>query len=333
MAQQEILLESGTNELEILEFYIEDIADDVCRGRDCLEDDAGNGDRAPKKVRHSFGANVAKVIQVIESPELSHPESAEHPSYLGTIPLRDIVLPVIDLSVWLGLEKNPTAHEIIIVTEFSKTLTGFLVSDVVEIHRVAWTDVEPPSGYLTQMDASCIVGIAKIENHFVQLVDLEYIIADLSPDGDMAAGGGVVASQQYKALVADDSAIIRKVMQDTLEAANFKLQVVNNGRDGLSYLMDVKKQVEEQGESLDSLVNVVISDIEMPQMDGFTLTKNIKDDVTLRELPVILYSSIITPELQHKGESVGASAQVSKPDLALVPQKAIELIEGVVAPS
>ncbi|WP_272700089.1 chemotaxis protein [Desulfovibrio sp. Fe33] len=302
-----ILLETGTNELEILEFYINEV-------------------REPGKepVPNFFGINVAKVMQVIETPNLDPPESAPHPSFMGTIPLRDLILPVLDLSVWLELDMPKTERDIVIVTEFSKSVTGFLVSGVTEIHRVGWGEVIPPSSIIsTNTDA--IVGLIDKGDYFVQLLDLETILSQFEPDDGVEMA---VSANEYTVLVADDSATIRAMIKANLTEANFKPIVTNNGDEALRAIMDIKARAEAEGKDVTEYVDLIISDIEMPLMDGFSLTKRIKEDPVLQALPVILYSSIITNELRHKGESVGADMQISKPDLHTIPQVALDLIEG-----
>ncbi|OIQ51954.1 Chemotaxis protein CheV [Pseudodesulfovibrio hydrargyri] len=302
-----ILLETGTNELEILEFYINEIREE-----------------GKEPVPNFFGINVAKVMQVIETPNLEPPESAPHPSFMGTIPLRDLILPVLDLSVWLELDMPKTERDIVIVTEFSKSVTGFLVSGVTEIHRVGWGEVIPPSSIIsTNTDA--IVGLIDKGDYFVQLLDLETILSQFEPDDGLEMA---VSANEYKILVADDSATIRAMIKANLTEANLKPIITNNGDEALRTVMEFKNKAEAEGKDITEYLDLVISDIEMPLMDGFSLTKNIKQDPVLRKLPVILYSSIITNELRHKGESVGADMQISKPDLHTIPQVALELIEG-----
>lgn len=301
-----ILLETGTNELEILEFYI----------IETLE----NG----KEVKNYFGINVAKVMQVIETPNLEPPESAPHPSFMGTIPLRDLILPVLDLSVWLQLNMPKTERDIVIVTEFSKSVTGFLVSGVTEIHRVGWGEVIPPTSVISQT-TDAIVGLVDKGERFVQLLDLETILTQLQPKG---AQSTFVAESGLKVLVADDSATIRLMIEKSLKEANITPIITNNGDEALRKAMKLKEQAVSEGKDITEYVDLVVSDIEMPLMDGFSLTKNIKEDPVLQKLPVILYSSIITKELKHKGDSVGADLQITKPDLHTIPEEAIKLIKG-----
>jgi Chemotaxis signal transduction protein len=307
MNQTNILLETGTNELEILEFHIDSV-------------DADGTEQT-----HSFGVNVAKVMEVIASPGLEPQPSAPHPSFLGLIPLRSHILPVIDLAVWLGIEKQANEQDNVIVTEFSQTVTGFLVSGVTEIHRVGWTEVIPPDGYMPKVGVQAIIGLVERGGRFIQLLDLETILADLSPPEPESGADDYVAPRTLRVLVADDSATIRLLLKKSLAAANIEATIVNNGQEALDTARALARQSQVEARPLSDFVEVVISDIEMPLMDGFTLTKNLKSDPVLGALPVILYSSIITDELRHKGESVGADCQISKPDMARIPETAARL--------
>lgn len=312
MQDKEILLETGTNELEILEFFIN-------------EKDPVTGEIVPSH----FGVNVAKVMQVIESPQLEPRESATHPSFLGTIPLRNHILPVIDLGVWLNMDHERHQYDIVIVTEFSQSVTGFLVSGVTEIHRVGWQEVIPPGDFMSVIGTSSIIGLVNKNDHFIQLLDLETILSDLDPhsEEDMAESR-IKADREYTALIADDSATIRLMLKHTMESANFRTIIVNNGQEALKTLQKMKAEAQAAETEIGEMLDVVISDIEMPRMDGFSLTKNIKEDKVLQELPVILYSSIITKELRHKGESVRADDQVAKPEMNKMAERAIHLIEN-----
>ena len=324
-----ILLETGTNELEILEFHIDGDRAPGTRPDDTRADGPRPGGlpNGGEPERHSFGVNVAKVMEVIESPRLEPQPGASHPSFRGLIPLRNHILPVIDLSVWLGIEKTPAPRDNVIVTEFSKTVTGFVVSGVTGIHRVGWPEVIPPDGYMPKTGTQAIIGLVERDGHFIQLLDLETIIADLSPDElDFSAPPKVMAPRELKALVADDSATIRLMLKKTFERSGITPIIVGNGNEALATLREYMAQAQATGKPISDYVDILISDIEMPLMDGFTLTKFIKRDTMLRDLPVVLYSSIITDELRHKGDSVGADRQIAKPDLEHLPEIAIELV-------
>jgi chemotaxis signal transduction protein/CheY-like chemotaxis protein len=296
MAESEILLEVGTNELEIIEFYI---------------------DEGAERGRSSYGINVAKVLEVIESPGLVPLPGAPHPCFMGTIPLRGLVLPVLDLAVWLETPRERQKNEVILVTRFNDRTTGFLASGVTHIHRVGWREVEPPHPALANQPGNCITGLVQLEGRFIQLLDLEKIIFELD-SGLSEPDEAAPATSRYRALIVEDSGVMRHMIQEHLEASNFEVLLAGNGRQAL----DILRQFDV------AAPDIVVSDIEMPLMDGYTLTKNIKQDPRLSGLPVVLFSSLITEELRHKGASVGADGQISKPQFAELAGLARSLIEA-----
>lgn len=309
MSQQEVLLETGTNELEIIEFFI-------------------NEKKGEDVETHYFGVNVAKVLEVVEAPEgLTGSEAAAHPSFLGTIPLRDLILPVVDLSIWLDVEKADDVNEPIIVTEFNGMITGFLVSGVTQIHRVNWGDVEPPSRYVAQMDTNCITGTTKIRDRFVLMLDLEQVLADLDESGETQANlSQMVSEERFKALIADDSTSVRELLKNNFTNANIEVTLVGDGAEAWHRLEEIKTRSQEEGKSPLDYVDVVVSDVEMPQMDGYTLTRRIKEDPILKVLPVALFSSLISKSVLHKGKAVMADAQITKPEFNGLTEKVIDLV-------
>lgn len=307
MGNADILLESGTNELEILEFFI-------------VEGTGGNG-----VSRSHFGVNVAKVLEVIENPGLAPGRSAADPCFLGTISLRGKSLPVIDLCVWLGLERVRRDQEIILVTEFNRKVTGFLVSGVARIHRISWREVEAPGKLITRGRTSCITGLVHFPDRIVLMLDLESILAGFDPDFGGASSQPVPAADRtYTALVADDSRAMRELLSGCLTRANFTVRLAENGEEAWTIL----RRAGDAGRDRPDGVDVVISDIEMPLLDGLALTKRIRADQNLKDIPVILFSSLITDAQRHKGESVGADLQISKPEFAELAREAIRLIAG-----
>jgi len=299
MNQTNILLETGTNELEIIELYLAEAGED------------GQG------VNAFYGVNVAKVLEIIEAPESLEPAaSAEHPSYLGVIPLRDMVLPVVDLAVWLNIERVPNRRETILVTEFNGVRTGFLVSGVTMIHRVSWSEVEPPSRYLSDLPGNCITGTVRLGEHFALLLDLERALVELNALDHSEPERAETPAEEVPlhVLLVDDSTSVRFLLRRNFEGAGFVVDVKNNGEDAWNHLLALKVEAERLGAPMTRLLDAVVSDVEMPRMDGYTLTKNIKTDGILKELPVILFSSLISKGLLHKGQSVGADAQITKPE-------------------
>ncbi|WP_432737898.1 chemotaxis protein [Maridesulfovibrio sp. FT414] len=310
MRDNEILLDTGTNEFEIIEFYI----DEVSR--------SGDG-------RDYFGINVAKVLEVVEAPVgMESAEGAPHPSFLGTMSLRDIILPVIDLSVWLGIERKPSDFELIVVTEINNVVTGFLVTGVTQIHRIGWGDLKTPNKFIADMDSNCITGTVELDDRFVLMIDLERILGELDPEmAERSDGNSYVAPEKYTAVLVDDSVSVRALLNKNFDAANFDVHLFSNGLEAWEGLQEMNRQAREQGGSIANVVDILVSDIEMPQMDGYTLTKNVKEHADLSALPVILFSSLITKGLYHKGEAVKADDQITKPEFNELTGRAIALIE------
>ncbi len=312
MANTNILLESGTNELEIVEFYLDEVAGD-----------------APA-YRGYYGVNVAKVLEIINMPHVTGLPETRHPSILGAFNQRSIIIPLIDLSIWLDKNRADSDAPKVIVTEFNKIVNAFLVSGVTRIHRLNWEQVEPPDRYVAECTASSITGVVKIENRIVFILDLERIIADLNTGLGMK---NIEASDEkpekhYKALVVDDSTMIRNLLKEQLTKASFLVKTASNGKDAWDRLLELKELVTNQGQKLTDHIHVVVSDIEMPAMDGLNLTKRIKEDPILRQLPVILFSSLVNDKLHHKGEAVGADDQISKPEVVELADRAMQLIKA-----
>ncbi len=310
MSKQDILLETGTNELEIIEFFIREQVDG-------------------KVETHYFGVNVAKVLEVVEAPEgLDGSEAAEHSSFLGTIPLRDLILPVVDLSVWLEMDREREENEPIIVTEFNSAVTGFLVSGVTMIHRINWRDVQSPNSFVQNFETNCITGTVDIGDHITLMLDLELVLSELGGTVETEQADDVRADRQYRALVADDSTSVRNVLQQNFEKANFLPTLVGDGQEAWNFLEKIRERAQAEGKSPLEYLDVVVSDVEMPQMDGYTLTRKIKEDPILSKLPVCLFSSLISKGIMHKGEAVKADDQVTKPEFNTLTGRVIKLIES-----
>lgn len=317
MAHTNILLEAGTNELEIIEFYIDEAAEP-----------------GVKPYRAYYGVNVAKVLEIIRLPKVTGMPQTPHPCVIGTFNLRSRVIPLIDLSLWLGKPMARDENTKVIVSEFNKVINAFMVSGVTRIHRLSWQEVEPPSGYVASFAANNFTGVVKFPDHIVLLLDMEQIIWDLNPalamKTDRAGGASAIPEPErsaYKTLVVDDSNSIRRLIASYLEKDGFEIIQDINGLNAWNRLAQWKEEVVKGGKSLSSLVNLVVSDIEMPAMDGHTLCKDIKDDPVLKDLPVILFSSLINDQLYHKGVSVGADDQVTKPEVGTLAERARRLIE------
>jgi two-component system, chemotaxis family, chemotaxis protein CheV len=284
-----ILLESGTNELEIVEFGIG---------------------------KNKFGINVIKVKEIINPVSIILVPHA-HKNVEGIIELRGEVLPVVNVANALGFppSENPEQDKFI-VAEFNKQKIVFHVHTVTQIHRISWDQIEKPSEMYQGPDSQ-IIGVIKLNGEMILLLDFEKIVVEINPDTGINVQQvkklGKRERSNKRLVVAEDSPLLRKLLHDTLMEAGFQyIEFFENGRDALNYL----ESLALSGKNITDEVQLIITDIEMPQMDGHHLTKRIKDNSSLSKVPVIIFSSLITDDLRHKGQMVGADAQVSKPEIA-----------------
>ena len=311
MSQTNILLEAGTNELEIVEFYIDEVSP------------------SGASYQGYYGVNVAKVLEIIRKPKITEMPEVNHPSVLGAFNQRSHIIPLVDLALWLGKSRTEADSPKVVVTEFNQVTTAFLVSGVTRIHRISWEEVEQPNRYVSSLSNNSITGVVKLEGRIVFILDLEKIVADLNPSLGLRLDETIdwTSTQGYKALVADDSALVREMLKDLLQKAGFAVETVVNGRLAWERLERIRDAAQAEGRALWDYVNVLVSDIEMPSMDGHNLTVRVRQDPFLKNLPVILFSSLITDKLRHKGDSVGADEQVSKPEVSRLALRAREIIE------
>lgn len=283
-----ILLESGTNELEIVEFEV---------------------------ANNKFGINVIKVKEIIQPIPVTFIPHV-HPHVEGIIQLRGEVLPVVDMLKVLGIptaERNP--QQKYIVAEFNKQRVVFHVDNVTQIHRISWDQIEKPSD-MYQGGNSQVIGVIKRNEEMILLLDFERIMVDINPQSSISVESvkklGKRDRSEKKIVIAEDSPLLRKLLFDTMNEAGYvNTEFFENGRDAYEYLEALVKADKE----IEKYVQMVITDIEMPQMDGHHLTKKIKTHPNLQKLPVIIFSSLITDDLRHKGDQVGAEEQISKPEI------------------
>ncbi|WP_428908816.1 chemotaxis protein [Niallia sp. Krafla_26] len=283
-----ILLESGTNELEIVEFGIG---------------------------KNHFGINVIKVREIINPvPVTIVPNS--HPHVEGIIELRGEVLPVVDVAKAIGFPDSETPEkDKFIVTEFNQQKIVFHVHSVSQIHRISWQQIEKPSQMYKGAESQ-IIGVIKLNGQMIFLLDFEKIVVEINPESginmERVQKLGKRERSNKHLVVAEDSPLLRKLLHDTLEEAGYHyIEFFENGNEAYQYL----ENMVNKGSNIEQEVQLVITDIEMPQMDGHHLTKKIKENNHLSKLPVIIFSSLITDDLRHKGQMVGANAQVSKPEI------------------
>ena len=298
---QNSLLNVNNNELEIIEFLIEE--------------------KQPDGSAYSghYGINVAKVLEIIRLPSVTSVPSKHDSSVLGTFNLRGKVLPILNLAAWLGKEMASDENNKVIVTEFSGVQAAFLVSSVTSIHRMTWDRIEPPNRYVQAYSRESITGVLRIQDRVLFILDMEKILASLDSTLDMSQvevdTTPVEGAGQFHLLVADDSSSLRHILKSSLEKSGFQVTVVGSGREAWDYLSELRNDAQSKQVELTDLVHLVISAIEMPEMHGHALTAKIRETPGMQQLPVILFSSLITEALHARGVKVGADRQVSKPDL------------------
>ncbi len=284
--ESKILMESGTNELEVLEFTI-----------------AGN----------SYGINVAKIREIINYQPVT-PIPNAHPSIEGIFMPRDTMITAVDLAncLQLGEVKN---GGLFIITNFNKLDVAFHVENVIGIHRVSWTQIMKPEATLSNSQEGISTGIVNINGKLIVILDFEKIVSDINPETSIKMSEieqlGERNRNDIPIVLAEDSALLNKLVRDALNKAGYNnvLSCVD-GQEAWDVITDAQKKG-----MLDETCKLVITDIEMPRMDGLRLLKLIKDDNKLNHLPVVIFSSLINEEMRRKGESLGADAQLSKPEI------------------
>lgn len=265
-----ILLESGTNELEILEF----------------------------KVGHEhYGINVMKVREVlVRQPLTALPDS--HPAIDGVLLLREDMIKQINLVSYMGEQEQE--RDLLVVTEFNEQKLAFRVSDVCNIMRISWKDIETVEGFQANMS---IIGAVKYDDRLIMVLDFESIVDSIIPVAADIDFDNIKSLKNARLAIADDSNFILETVRRFLTKGGYEdIISFHNGQEALDYLLKNPKSID-----------VLISDIEMPQLDGLTLCKRIKENKDTQHITVMLYSSLISDDTRHKGISVGADFQVNKP--------------------
>ncbi|MBE5853348.1 MAG: chemotaxis protein CheV [Lachnospiraceae bacterium] len=281
-----ILLENGTNELEVLEFVLD-----------------GN----------AYGINVAKVREIIPYQEVT-PVPNAHPSIEGIFMPRETMITAIDLKNCLqrGVSND---KGLFIVTNFNKLNIAFHVDNVVGIHRVSWKDIIKPDSTVNTTEDGVATGIIKFDDKLIIILDFEKIVSDINPETGLKVTEidelGERKRNDVPILIAEDSALLNKLIVESLRKAGYyNLIHTKNGQEAYDIIQDCKKNG-----TLKEHVQCIITDIEMPLMDGHRLTKLVKEDDETKDIPVIIFSSLVNEEMRKKGEALGADAQLSKPEI------------------
>ncbi|MEF9982965.1 MAG: chemotaxis protein [Oscillospiraceae bacterium] len=282
-----ILLETGTNEIEIMEFTINN---------------------------ETFGINVAKVREIM-IPEAIKPMPKSHPAVEGVFKPREDLITVINLPKYLDLENDDAERSLFIITNFNNMHIAFRVHSVEGIHRISWTNIQKPDKTIYNGADGIATGIAECMGRLITILDFEKIVADISPEtsiqiSDIDKMGGRVQND-HLIMIAEDSKLLTMLIKQCLNKAGYvNIIAHDNGQELWDHLNEMKKTGESKS------ISCIITDIEMPQMDGHRLTKLIKTDPQLQQIPIVIFSSLISEEMRIKGKQLGADEQISKPEIA-----------------
>lgn len=285
--KQGILLESGTNEIEVMKFTI-----------------GGN----------LFGINVAKVLEIMISAPVK-PMPHAHPAVEGIFKPRDRVITVVDLPTYLGMDSPKGEKDIFIITNFNKMCIAFRVHTVDRISRISWTDIQKPDKTVSGGTEGVATGIAQCDGELVTILDFERIVAEIAPETSIQMAEveqmGPRDRNDRPIWVAEDSVLLSRMIADALRKANYiNLHMFSNGLE----LWEALTALPTEG-PLENDVALIITDIEMPQMDGHRLTKLVKDHARFKQIPLIIFSSLISKEMRAKGRELGADEQLTKPEI------------------
>lgn len=296
-----ILLENGTNELEVLEFLI------------------GN---------NHYGINVAKVREIISYQEVTPVPNAD-PSIEGVFIPRDVMITVVNLEKHLNLKADEDrSTDMLIICNFNQLNVAFHVQKIVGIHRLSWEAIMVPDNSINNPETSVSTGIIKIDGRLIVILDFEKIITDISPETGLKVSaiedmGPRVQRADIPIFMAEDSALLSKLIKDALSKAGYT-NVTSFGNGKACY--DKLEELKEKG-TVNDVCKCIITDIEMPVMDGHRLTKLVKEDPDIKGIPLIIFSSLINQEMFAKGKALGADAQLSKPEIGQL----VETIDGLVS--
>ena len=266
--------------------------------------------------RELFGINVFKVREIMVMPKITGIANAP-PQVLGVANIRGQIIPVIDLPAMVGCTPK-RGHSILMVTEYACTTQAFAVEEVDEIVRLEWSDVLAAEGN----GGDLVTSIAKLagENgstRLVQVLDVEQILRSVMPAAANetaldAVGDQVVLPPGSIVLAADDSPVARMLIEQGLGAMGVSFVMTKTGQEAWDRLQSIDDEARAEGRSAADRVALVLTDLEMPVMDGFTLTRNIKQDPRFKSIPVVIHSSLTGSTNEAHVQSVGADAYVAK---------------------
>ena len=277
----------------------------------------------------SFGINVAKVTEIMRYSPIT-PMTQSHPCIDGVFKPRGKLVTVINLPRYMQLQESENPEQdMFMITNFDNLSAAFLVHTVEGMHRIKWSNVERPSAIIYGNSDSVITGTTKIDGKIISIIDFEKVIYDINPETGLQVSEvrrmGVRENTEKPVVVVEDSVFLRRILLQALEVAGYtNISAFDNGQDAWDYLTQCRKECEEGKVPVEKKVSIVITDIEMPRMDGHHLTKLLKGDEFLSKIPVIVFSSLIDETQKQQGESIGVNAHLAKPQIG----KLVEVIDS-----
>ena len=274
-----------------------------------------------------YGINVAKVKEIMMAEKVKAMPHA-HPAVEGIFKPRDLLITVIDLGFYLTNEYlEHKGRDLFIVTNFNKMTVAFRVQSIEGISRISWKDIQKPDKTLSHGEEGVATGIAQCAGELVTILDFEKIVAEIAPQTSIQISEveqmGDRPICESPLVIAEDSILLQKMIDDSLQRAGFtNVTNFNNGQEAWNYLKNLAHDPR-----LYDKVNLIITDIEMPEMDGHRLTKLVKDDPRLKHLPVVIFSSLIDDQMRIKGEQLGADEQLTKPEIGKLVHVIDKLLE------
>jgi two-component system, chemotaxis family, chemotaxis protein CheV len=284
---------AGTNKLEILLFTL---------GRD-----------AHSGRNETFGINVFKVREVMRAPAITRAPDMT-PSVEGMVSLRGILVPVIDLAKYAGMSTEANGKAMV-VTEYNGCTQGFLVEAVDTILRLDWSAMKVPPDMVSFKTGGLVTAVTELaDGRLVMMMDVERVLADTTNVASDLAFRSIrrLGMPGRTVLFADDSSVARKQILATLEALAVSHIEAHNGRQAWDQLQQVANHAAVSGQPVSDFIQVILTDVEMPEMDGYMLTRKIKTDPRFSGVPVLMHSSLSGNSNQQLGKSVGVDEYVSK---------------------
>lgn len=296
-----ILLESGTNELEVLEFALGE---------------------------NHYGINVSKIKEILSYMPVT-PIPNANPCVEGVFMPRDLMITVINLKRCIGIAEDDNKG-LFIITNFNKLNIAFHVDEVIGIHRVSWEDIIKPDATINSSETGVSTGVIKMDDKLIIILDFEKIVTDISPETGLKVSDidAYINSGRDRSgnpiLIAEDSPLLSKLITDCLKKSGYTRQIVTmNGQEAWDKICEFKK-----AGTLRDNIHCIITDIEMPLMDGHRLTKLAKEDEQVKKIPVVIFSSLVNEEMRRKGEELGADAQLTKPEIGNLVEAIDKLIDA-----